>query len=181
VAARGISDGPDIDYEKLQSMLLGALAVARKRVRIMTPYFIPDERLKDALMIAAMRGVAVEVILPERGNLPLVQWASQTYWLLLLMRDVRIFVSPPPFDHSKLMVVDGAWSLVGSANWDPRSLQLNFEFNLECYDPALAEELDRFLEAHLDEAREVTLEEVLNRPFLLRLRDGVARLASPLL
>jgi cardiolipin synthase A/B len=181
VAARGISDGPDIDYEKLQSMLLGALAIARNRVRIMTPYFIPDERLKDALTIAAMRGVAVEVILPERGNLPLVQWASQAYWHLLLMRDVRIFVSPPPFDHSKLMVVDGAWSLVGSANWDARSLQLNFEFNVECYDPALAGELDRFLEAHLEEAREVTLEEVVNRPFLLRLRDGVARLASPLL
>jgi cardiolipin synthase A/B len=181
VAARGISDGPDIDYEKLQSMLLGALAIARKRVRIMTPYFIPDERLKDALAIAAMRGVEVQVILPERGNLPLVQWASQAYWPLILMRDIRIFVSPPPFDHSKLMVVDGAWSLVGSANWDARSLQLNFEFNVECYDPTFAGELDRFMEAHLEDAREVTLEEVLGRPFFPRLRDGLARLASPLL
>jgi cardiolipin synthase A/B len=181
VVARGISDGPDIDFEKLQSMLLGALAAARERVRVMTPYFIPDERLKDALTIAAMRGVEVQILLPERGNLPLVQWASQAYRPLLQAKDVRIFLTPPPFDHSKLMVVDGGWALFGSANWDARSLQLNFEFNVECYDTGFAGELDRFMELRLKEAREVTLEETLNRPLAYRIRDGVARLASPLL
>jgi len=181
VVARGISDGPDIDYEKLQSMLLGALATARQRVRVLTPYFIPDERLKDALSIAAMRGVEVQVVLPEKSNLPLVQWASQAYWPLLLMKDIRIFLTGPPFDHSKLMVVDGGWALVGSANWDPRSLQLNFEFNVECYDPEFAARLDAFVDRRLEEAREVTLEETLSRPLPYRVRDGIARLASPLL
>jgi cardiolipin synthase A/B len=181
VVARGISDGPDIDYEKLQSMLLGALAAARDRVLVVTPYFIPDERLKDALSIAAMRGVEVKVVVPARGNLPLVQWASQAYWPLLLARDVRIFLTRAPFDHSKLMVVDGAWTLVGSANWDARSLQLNFEFNLECYDRDFAARMETFAERRLDEAREIGLEEALNRPLFYRVRDGLARLASPLL
>jgi cardiolipin synthase A/B len=181
VVARGIADGPDVNYEKLQAMLLGALSTARSRVRVMTPYFIPDERLSDALAIAAMRGVAVELILPEKGNLPMVQWASQAYWPSVLAKDVRIFVTGAPFDHSKVMVVDGGWGLVGSANWDPRSLQLNFEFNVECYDPAFVAELDAFVDRRLSEAREVTLLETLDRPFPYRVRDGLARLFSPIL
>lgn len=181
VVARGISDGPDADYEKLQSILLGALAVAQRRVRVVTPYFIPDERMMDALGVAAMRGVEVEVYVPRRGNLALVQWASQAYWHPILERDVRIFLTGEPFDHSKIMTVDGGWGLVGSANWDPRSLQLNFEFNVESYGRDFVKRLDDAVDRRRAEASEITSQEMLSRPLLDRLRDGTVRLLSPLL
>jgi cardiolipin synthase A/B len=181
VAARAISDGPDIDYEKLETMMLGALSVATDTVRIMTPYFLPDPALLTALNVAALRGVEVEVVIPSKGNLALVQWASTAQLDQLLEKGVRIFASPPPFDHSKLMVVDGCWTLLGSANWDSRSLQLNFELNVECYDPFLGEAMDALFEERRRASRPVTLEAVQGRPFPVKIRDGVARLFSPYL
>jgi cardiolipin synthase len=102
-------------------------------------------------------------------------------WWQLLEHRCRIWLTPPPFDHSKLMVVDGCWVLLGSANWDPRSLRLNFEFNVECYDIELAQRLEKLIEAKIASAHQVTLNEVDGRPTLARLRDGIARLATPYL
>jgi cardiolipin synthase A/B len=178
---RGIADGPDEDFEKLRLTLLGALACARSSVLIVTPYFLPDAGLITALNVTALRGVAVDVVLPERNNLRLVQWASTALLWQVLERGCRVWLSPPPFDHSKLMVVDGTWALVGSANWDPRSLRLNFEFNLECYDPELAGLLEGMARAKIRRARRVTLEEVDGRGLAVKVRDGLARLLSPYL
>jgi cardiolipin synthase A/B len=179
--ARGISDGPDIDFEVLPSILIGAIGAARDSVRVMTPYFIPDANLTTALTLAALRGVSVEIVLPEKSNLALVQWASMAHWAPLLEKGCRIFLSPPPFDHTKLMVVDGVWTLLGSANWDPRSLMLNFEFNVECYDPGLGARMDHWLRERVAGARETSLDQLRGRPFPARLRDGLARLLSPYL
>lgn len=179
--ARGISDGPDVDYEQLENMLLGAVGTARESVRILTPYFLPDHSLVRTLCIAAQRGVEVDVLLPEKGNLAMVQWASTALQPQVLEKGVRVYASPEPFDHSKLMVVDGTWVLLGSANWDPRSLQLNFEFNVECYDPELGERMERLFVERRTAAREVTLEEVEGRPLPIKLRDSFMRLFSPYL
>lgn len=179
--ARGIADGPDEDFEKLRWTLLGALAAARRVVRIATPYFLPEPTLVAALNLAAMRGVAVHILLPERSNLPFVQWASTAHWWQVLERGCRIWLSPPPFDHSKVFVIDDGWSLVGSTNWDPRSLRLNFEFNVETYDAGLAGELARWFDGRLGRARETSLAEVDARPLPIRLRDGTARLFTPFL
>jgi cardiolipin synthase A/B len=181
VLARGVSDGPDEDFEKLRWTLLGALSIARRSVRIVTPYFLPDPAVVSALNLAAMRGVEVDIILPSRSNLPFVAWASQAMWWQVLQHGCRIWLTPPPFDHSKLMLVDGAWALVGSANWDARSLRLNFEYNLECYDAPLVRELEGLVEAKRKSARPVTLAEVDERSLAIRLRDGVARLLTPYL
>jgi cardiolipin synthase A/B len=178
---RGVSDGPDIDFERLQTLILGALNGARRSVTVMTPYFIPDPVMTSSLGLAAMRGVDVRICVPERSNLQLVQWASTAHWEPLIEKGCRIFLVPPPFDHSKLMMVDGVWSLIGSANLDPRSLQLNFEFNLECYDAGLTTRLVERVESKLRGAGEVTLEELRGRPFRLKLRDNLARLLSPFL
>lgn len=181
VVGRGITDGPDEDYDKLRWTILGALAAARKSVRVVTPYFLPDPPIITALNLAAMRGVEVDLVLPAKTNLPFVNWASRTLWWQVLERGCRVWITPPPFDHSKIMIVDGAWSLLGSANWDPRSLRLNFEFNLECYGDTLAESLDLLIASKLKQAQRVTLEDVDGRGLLPRLRDGVARLFSPFL
>ncbi|HVV00177.1 MAG TPA: phospholipase D-like domain-containing protein, partial [Verrucomicrobiae bacterium] len=146
-----------------------------------TPYFLPDPALTSALNLAAMRGARVEILLPSRSNLPFVDWASRAMWWQLLEHGCNILLSPAPFDHSKLMVVDHCWALIGSANWDPRSLRLNFEYNLECYGPELASRLDEIFESKLADAHAATLAEMDSRSVAVRLRDGIARLATPYL
>lgn len=180
IVARGIPDGPDESLGSLPDIMLGALACARQRVRIVTPYFLPDEVLLRALHVTALRGVDVAIVLPARSNVPLVDWAMQPQLGELLSRGCRIFLSPPPFDHAKLFVVDGCWSLIGSANWDARSLRLNFEYNIECYDGALAAHLEALVEARIRAAQRLTTDRLDTRP-ALRLRNGLARLLSPYL
>ena len=179
--ARVITDGPDGDFEKLRWTLLAALAEAQTSVQILTPYFLPDTALVSALNLAALRGVRVDIILPVKNNLPYVHWASRALWWQVLERGCRIWLTPPPFDHSKLMIVDGHWVLLGSANWDARSLRLNFELNVECYGRDLAHELVPVIEKKLRGAREVTLVEADGRPLPAKLRDATARLFSPYL
>ena len=128
-----------------------------------------------------MRGVDVRIYLPGESNIALVQWATTAQLWQTLEKGCRIFHTDPPFDHTKLMIVDDAWSLIGSTNWDPRSLRLNFEFNVECYDPEFAQKLNRIVTDKVHLAREVTLEEVNGRSIPVRLRDGLAQLLSPYL
>lgn len=181
VFARAIADGPDETWDRLRSTILGALACAHERVCIVTPYFLPDPSVISALNTAALRGVAVEILLPQKNNLPFVHWACMAHLWQVLERGCRVFLTPGPFDHSKVMIVDGAWSLLGGANWDPRSLRLNFEFDLECYSESLATQLGRWFDERRGAAHEVTLDEVNGRSLIVRLRDGIARLATPFL
>jgi cardiolipin synthase len=179
--ARAIPDGPDEDFEKLRMTLLGALACARRSVRIVTPYFLPDAAVITSLGIAARRGVEVDIVLPARGNLRLVQWASTAMLWQVLVHGCRVWLSPPPFDHSKLVLVDGLWALLGSSNWDTRSLRLNFELNLECYDRELARTLEGIIQRKLQQAQRLTLADVDGRWLPIKLRDGLARLLTPYL
>jgi cardiolipin synthase len=181
VSARGITDGPDEDFEKARLVVLGALACAHTSVGIVTPYFLPDAGLISALTIAAMRGVRVDIVLPGANNQILVHWAAAAQLWQLVKRGCRVYYSPPPFDHTKLMVVDGGWALIGSSNWDARSLRLNFEFDVECYDESLASTLRALVERKLAAAREVTARELDTLSLPVRLRNGVARLAAPYL
>ena len=181
LVARGIADGPDEDFETLLMTILGGLAEARRSVRIVTPYFLPDPTLIAALRVAALRGVQVDIVLPERGNLRLVQWAASAQLAQVLSWGCRVYLSPAPFDHSKLLVIDNAWSLVGSANWDPRSLRLNFEYDVECYSADFAARLDAIIDAKIANCRLLPLAEIGAYSMLRRFRDGVAWLAQPYL
>jgi cardiolipin synthase len=181
VIARVITDGPDADFDKLRWTLLAALTEAQTSIQIITPYFLPDNALITALNLAALRGVRVDIILPAKNNLPPVHWASRALWWQVLERGCRIWLTPPPFDHSKLMIVDGHWVLLGSANWDARSLRLNFEMNVECYGREFAGEMELVIQKKLYGAHEVTLAEVDARTVPGKLRDAIARLFSPYL
>ena len=179
--ARGVSDGPDEEFGRLHSTFLAALAGAERTVRILTPYFLPDQALLAALNTAAMRGVRVDIVLPSQNNLRSVGWAMTAQLDQVLESGCRVWLTPPPFDHSKLVVVDGIWTMFGSGNWDPRSYRLNFEFNVEAYDPALASSLDGFVADRIDTARPVSMAELRERSLVFRLRDGLAWLFSPYL
>lgn len=179
--ARGVASGPDEDLEKLQSMMAGAIGRARDSIRIVTPYFLPDRRMLFSLTLAAMRGVRVDLVLPRRSNHPILDWASATQHRELLAAGCRIFLAPPPFDHAKLMTVDGLWALVGSANWDSRSLRLNFEHNLECYGTETAPMIDRFIDDRIAESLVLEMDNVAARRLPRRLRDAAAKLLQPYL
>jgi cardiolipin synthase len=181
VSARAIPDGPDTDFQTLLMVILGAVSAATRSIRLSTPYFLPDPPLIDALRVAALRGVLVDIVLPQRGNLRLVQWAMNAQLPQVLAWGCRVYLSSPPFDHSKLLIVDGEWSLIGSANLDPRSLRLNFEFNLECYSRPLAARLSSILDNKIATGRQLAITELERRPVLRRLRDGAAWLAQPYL
>lgn len=181
VWARGISGGPDEHLDTLPLTIHAALAAATQQVKIVTPYFLPEAAIIQALNVTSMRGVDVQILLPAINNIKLVQWASTALWWQLLERGCRIHLSSHPFDHTKLFVVDRVWSLVGSTNWDPRSLRLNFEFNVECYDETLGACLARRIDERIARSRQVTLHDVQARGIPTQFRDGLARLLSPYL
>jgi cardiolipin synthase len=179
VATRVIVSGPDQDLEKIEFVILEAIACARASIKIMTPYFLPDERLITALALAAMRGVDVDVIVPTLGNHPLVDWAMRAQVGPLLAAGCRIWRSPPPFDHTKLMTVDGLWGLVGSSNWDARSFRLNFELDMELYHTDLVHRIEALMEAM--RSSPITLTELNSRSLPVRLLHSAARLMFPYL
>lgn len=180
--ARGIRYGPDDPLiGQIKLVLVGALATAQKSVRIMTPYFLPDDAVCQALDVAAMRGVQVDIVLPSQNNLALVGWASTAMLWQVLQRGCNIWMSPPPFDHTKIMVIDKSWALFGSGNWDDRSMRLNFEFNVETYDRDVARRLDQHIADVIARSTPRTLDDVDARSFPARLRDGIARLFAPYL
>ena len=181
ILARGVNSGPDEDLEKLRMVLLGALASARERVLIVTPYFLPDAGLISALNIAALRGVQVEILIPKEGDLRLVRWAATAQLWQVLEHGCRVWLMPEPFLHTKLMLVDRVWTLLGSGNWDARSLRLNFEFDIECYNRDLATMLQVHVEKCFAQAEPVTLATLKRRPPLVKLRDALARLLMPYL
>lgn len=181
LVCRGIIDGPDEHLNNVQLALAAAISCARESVTIVTPYFIPDRELIAVLSLASMRGVVVDIVMPQTNNLFFVEWASMALRWQMLEKGCRMWLTKPPFDHSKLILVDGCWSMFGSSNWDARSLRLNFEFNVECYDRGLCETLQRMAAEKIANARPLTLEDVNGRPILIKLRDGIARLFSPYL
>lgn len=178
---RAIADGPDRELRKLEWIVMGALSTARQRVRIMTPYFIPDRPMMVALTTAALRGVEITLILPGKNNLPFAAWASRASYWELLKNGIRIHEQQASFNHAKLLQIDDHWTLIGSANLDTRSLRLNFELNLSVYDLSFATAINRYLDAALNRSHTVTLAEVDGRSLPVRLRDGVARLFTPYL
>ena len=178
---RGIKDGPNEDLETLQWILIGALACSRESVRILTPYFIPSRELVSALRAAVLRGVSVQIILPIHSNLPVVDWACNAMLPEIVDHGIQVFRQPAPFSHAKLVVVDDFYLNVGSANLDPRSLRLNFEFNVEIYDPDLAKTLSEHHQEILAKSTLVSAQELRQQSLAIRLRNASAKLLSPYL
>jgi cardiolipin synthase len=178
---RGVRDGPNEDFEKLQWILVGALTGARKSVRILTPYFIPSRELLAALRTAVLRGAEVELVLPRRSNLRFVDWATNALLAEVIGMGVMVYHQPAPFNHSKLLIVDDFYVNLGSANLDPRSLLLNFEFNVEVYDPALAERLAQHFAEIRERSTRVTMLWLESRNIFKRVRDSAANIMSPYL
>lgn len=178
---RAMTDGPDDHLDQITQLLSATISAAQESIVVMTPYFLPPREIVGALQAASLRGVRVTLILPEKNNLPYVHWATRNMLWELLYQGAEVFYQPPPFAHTKLFMVDDRYALVGSSNWDARSLRLNFELQLEVFSRDFAGGLaKRALEA-ARRGRRVTLEEVDGRSLPVRLRDSLCWLFSPYL
>jgi len=176
-----VPSGPDTATEAIHRVFFAAIAGARQRVRITTPYFVPDTAMVVALQVAAMRGVDVQIILPRRSNHAVTFHAGRSFYQGLLAAGVHIHEYDPGMIHAKTMVVDGTTILMGSANMDMRSFRLNFEVHALIHDEATASELETCFARDLSRTVEVTLEAWLQRPLRVRIAEGWGRFLSPLL
>ncbi|OLP60001.1 cardiolipin synthase [Xaviernesmea oryzae] len=178
---RVVPSGPDKANEANHKMLIGAFSVARRSIRIMSPYFLPDRELISALVTASLRGVAVDIVVPAVNNLQLVDRAMMAQFDQVLKGGCRVWRAEGPFNHTKLLAIDGRWAYVGSSNLDPRSLRLNFEVDIEVLDRRFAIELEARVDQMIEAARPVTLEALSAKPFATRLVNRILWLGSPYL
>lgn len=181
VPARCVRSSPDRFIAATHNVLQGALAVAQRHVRIQSPYFLPDQTLMGALNTAARRGIQVDIVIPGRNNLRLVNYAMTAQLAQVIAAGCRVWRTRGTFDHSKLITIDDGWSYVGSSNLDPRSLRLNFELDMEIYDPDMASRIAQRIDRQIEQSDPVTLDGLKAIPFLKQLRNRIIWLASPYL
>jgi cardiolipin synthase len=178
---RVLNSGPSSDLRVAVDVFFNAVNAARKQVFIITPYFLPSEDLLRALRIAALRGVRVYLVVPEKSNHWYTTWAARAMYEDLLEAGVRIFERQPPFIHAKAMTVDDRMAVVGTSNWDFRSLYSNYETSLAVYDARFVTHLKLLMKEDLHKSRELELEVFKRRPILHRYLENTCGLFSPLL
>ena len=176
-----IASGPDDHSNAMHQLLFAALAASKRSIAIATPYFVPDASMLLAIQSAAYRGVRVRLLVPARSNHRVVLWAGRSYYTELAAAGVQIYEYDLGMLHSKVVVVDDSWALVGSANMDERSFKLNFEVTAILYDAELARELQTDFESLLARSRRIDRTEPNAWTFRESMCLGLARLASPVL
>jgi len=175
------ASGPDSDSPTILYSLLQAINLAEKEILLTTPYFIPGESVLDALITAALGGVSVKLLVPGVSDSVLVNSAARSYYDELLRAGVEIYLYKKGFVHAKTMVADRKLAIVGTANMDSRSFDLNFEVNAIIYDNELAHELATVFEKDLGDSEKIITEAWLNRSIYKQVLEKTARLVSPLL
>jgi len=180
IDAQVLVSGPDSSWEAIHRMYVSAIHAAKRRVWLTTPYFVPGEAAMMALTSAALGGLDVRVMVPKMSDSRSVTYAARSYFDELLAASVKVYEYGPRMLHSKTLLVDDDFAMVGSANFDRRSFSLNFEVQSLFRNPGVAADLERLVEAEFAHAPRVRADR--SRPLLsARLPEALARLASPLL
>ncbi len=181
IAVQVVPTGPDRQTELIQDLVVKAIFLARRRVVITSPYFIPNDAMLLALRLASLRGVQVDVVIPKRCDHPLVQAAGAFYCDYLMRNGVNVFLFQQGMLHAKTLTVDNALAMFGSANYDIRSFDLNFELNLFVHAAEAVEEMRRLQQAYLAQSQRATADDLPTKTPLGRLKVNLAKLCSPLL
>ncbi|MDL2301176.1 cardiolipin synthase [Lachnospiraceae bacterium OttesenSCG-928-D06] len=176
-----ISSGPDNASQQIRDNYLRMIHKAKKSIYIQTPYFIPDDSMLDALMIAVRSGIDVNIMIPCMPDHPFVYWATYSYIGDLAMAGAKCYTYDNGFLHSKGMIVDGKILCYGTANMDIRSFALNFEVNAVIYDKGKALEMENIFKEDLNKCSQITRDVYTRRKLLIRVKEQVCRLLSPLL
>ncbi len=181
ITARLISTGPSTVEDVAVESFFNSIILAKKQILAVTPYFVPPEEILRALRSAALRGVDVHLIVPKKNNHYCAGYASRALYEELLLAGVHIHERRPPFMHSKALVIDGEFSLIGTANLDVRSLHLNYETCLAVYSIEFTDRLKRIIHEDMDSSDEVILADWQHRPLRDQLRENLAALLTPIL
>ncbi|SMO60591.1 cardiolipin synthase [Melghirimyces algeriensis] len=181
VAMQIVSSGPDSEWEQIKNGYIKMISSAKRSVYIQTPYFIPDASLLDALRIAAMSGVDVRVMIPNKPDHMFVYWATYSYIGELLKTGAKIYIYENGFIHAKTIMVDEEIGSVGTANIDVRSFRLNFEVNAFIYNRPTAMQMASIFRKDMEQSRELTLEDYQQRSLKIRFKESISRLLSPIL
>jgi cardiolipin synthase len=176
-----VSGGPDNEWNPIMEEYLKLISIAKKYIYLQTPYFVPDPAILSALRIAALSGIDVRIMIPNKPDHPLVYWATTSFAGELLDAGVRTYTYENGFIHAKTVTVDDLVSSIGTANWDIRSFRLNFETNAVIYDPKFAEQQKKHFEDDLKLCTELTKERYAERSVIVRAKEGIARLFSSVL
>lgn len=180
VAMQISASGPDSDWDSIAQAFFAAIANAKHEICIVTPYLMPTPQIVSALKTSAISGVDIKIIIPENSDVTIPKWCSFSYVGELLEAGVKVFFYQNGFIHSKLIMVDGVFSSIGSANLDFRSLETNFEVNAFIYDEPLTRQLKSFFNVDLRNSREIILSEWKKRHWTHKTRESLAYLISPL-
>lgn len=178
---RLVNSGPTLDMQTITEVFFMAVTQARRQVLIVTPYFAPSQDIIRALRSAALRGVDVRLIVPLKNNHIYAGLAGRAHYGDLLAAGVHVFERPPPFIHAKALIVDDAMAIVGTANWDVRSLRLNYETSVAVYDDRFVNELKRIVIEDEAKSREVDLTAWRMRPIHRRMAENLCALMTPVL
>lgn len=181
VSVQVVAGGPDNDLNEIQLSVLSVLHRAQKRVWMMTPYFVPEPPLLTALQLAAMRGVDVRIIVPNKGDHAYLTAVTRSYYEELLPHGVRIYEYRPRMLHAKVTTIDGLYAMAGSANLDIRSLRINFELNLLVAGPGLIEKFEAMFERDFAVADRVRLTKFQQRPLKAKVAEAICRPLAPML
>jgi cardiolipin synthase len=181
ISARVINSGPTSHLQTTADLFFMAIVQARQQILIVTPYFVPTPDILRALRSAALRGADVRLVVPRVNNHIYAGWASRALYSELLAAGVRIFHRKPPFMHAKAMLIDGRTAIVGTANWDVRSLRLNYETSMILYDEAFAGKLKQVILEDIAMSTEVSLGAWNRRPGWHRLVENACSLLAPVL
>jgi cardiolipin synthase A/B len=180
IAVQISASGPDSDWDSIGQAFFAAIAGAKKDVFIVTPYLMPPPQIITALKVAALGGVNVQILMPEFSDTVIPKWCSFSFVEELLEAGVRIFFYQKGFIHSKIFIVDGILSSIGTSNLDFRSLETNFEINTFIYDAQFTRQLIGYYHADLLNSREVLYSEWKKRPKADRWKESLAHLISPM-
>ena len=180
-AIRIVNAGPTSEREALCDANFALIGTARSQVLLGTPYFVPPDDMRRALRVAALRGIDVRLLIPARTNHLSTTYAARAGYEEMLAAGVRIFLRRPPFMHSKFLMIDGRTAMVGTANFDNRSLKLNYETNLIVFDHAFVDRFKQRVLGDYAQADELHLDAWRRRPRAQRLVENFFNLASPAL
>ena len=173
--------GPDSDWATIMQAYFTAITTARSSIYISTPYFMPNQSIITAIKTAALSGVEVKIILPGKSDLATHLWASRSYVEELLYAGVHVYFYQKGFSHAKVMMVDGIFSTIGTANMDSRSFDKNFEVNALIYDQKVAKVMEENFRQDIRESEKLELNTFVKRPRRNKVKESLARVLSPIL
>ena len=176
-----VNSGPLSEENEVSHGIMQAIYGATKSIFIQTPYFLPPDAMADALQAAAIRGVDVRLMISKRSDVAIVQLASNSFIRDMLKTGVKVYLYQKGFLHSKLMIFDDSLTLIGSANFDNRSFEQNFEVEAFIYDGTVAAEANDIFTEDQRDAEQVSLREWMKRPRMKRFAESLLRLFAPLL